>query len=205
MEEEDWHVLHASPFINIMLITGKSFFYYILMMHIIWIIFFLFLLTDNDFAIAIYIIQIILTCKFLGHVALNYIRNSLILCIGIFLFFVIHVLMISEAQKIIIGYSMTYFISGAIFCFQKYSLFQKIIRKQYPYIMHQYDKYDVFQIRDREIFLDSELNKKLNEDNTEIIKIIVNMKNSVYVIGFLHFESIVFCIGTSFLITDCWI
>ena len=174
-------------------------------MHIIWITFFLFLLRNNNFAIAIYIIQILLLCKFLNYVNWKYIRTSFILCIGIFLFFVIHVLMILDAQRIIIGYGMTYFISGVILCFQKYCLFNKIIRKQYPYIMYQYDKYDVFQIRDRELFLDTELNKKLNEENTETIKTIINMKNSVYVIGLLHFESIIFCLGISFLITNCWI
>lgn len=76
-------------------------------------------------------------------------------------------------------------------------MYQEILRKHYPWILKKYNNYDFTQGHEKEKYLDSALKKELEIEESNRINEIIDARSSIYAIGFLHFETIMFCIGIS--------
>ena len=176
--------------------TSKSTFHYVIVMHILWsIIFYLTIASEYDhtrFVVSLCILQILIVCVYLSQAKLKYMRGSFIIC-GCCLFCVVlYGIVTRKPMDSFIGFVAILWISAGVFVIRKQCQYKDMLRKHYPWILRKYNMFDFTQGREKERFLEDALKKEMENEGDDRAKNIMELRSSIYAIGFLHFEMIIF-------------
>lgn len=185
------------------MITSRSTFHYLVSMQVIWFI--IVFLTRSEYdhtrmAISLYILQFLIACVYLSQVKVKHMKSSSIICGGCFLCTVLYVTLTKQPIEPYMGFAFVLMMCACIFMIRKQCQYKDMLREYYPWILRRYNMFDFTQGREKERFLEDALKKEMENEGDDRARDIMELRGSIYAIGFLHFETIMFCLGISMIL-----